>query len=107
MVIAYSSWPYRWLSMVLETVGNLLTFSVSVAFVASRDESKSTLAAGFAGLVISYTLNITQGLSWFVRMATEVETNVVSVERIGEYSNLTIEVCFSSLFHPAFRHHGR
>ncbi|VDM24104.1 unnamed protein product, partial [Hydatigera taeniaeformis] len=73
--------------MVLETVGNLLTFSVSVAFVATRE----TLAAGFAGLVISYTLNVTQGLSWFVRMATELETNVVSVERIREYSELTIE----------------
>ncbi|CUT98873.1 multidrug resistance associated protein 1 [Echinococcus multilocularis] len=77
----------RWLSMVLETVGNLLTFSVSVAFVATRD----TLAAGFAGLVISYTLNIIQGLSWFVRMSTEFETNVVSVEKIREYSKLTIE----------------
>ncbi|VDK42673.1 unnamed protein product [Taenia asiatica] len=78
----------RWLSMVLETVGNLMTLSVSVAFVATRD----ALAAGFAGLVISYTLNVTQGLSWFVRMATEFETNVVSVERIREYSKLTIEV---------------
>ncbi|KAL5968006.1 Canalicular multispecific organic anion transporter 2 [Taenia solium] len=61
----------RWLSMVLETVGNLMTLSVSVAFVATRD----ALAAGFAGLVISYTLNVTQALSWFVRMATEFETN--------------------------------
>lgn len=77
--------------MVLETVGNLMTLSVSVAFVATRN----TLAAGFAGLVISYTLNVTQGLSWFVRMATEFETNVVSVEKIREYSELTIEVSHS------------
>ena len=74
--------------MILETVGNLLTFGVSVAFVSTRD----IMASGMAGLVISYTLNINQGLSWFVRMATEFETNVVSVERIKEYSELPIEV---------------
>ena len=74
--------------MILETVGNLLTFGVSLAFVSTRN----TMAPGFAGLVISYTLNIIQGLSWFVRMSTEFETNVVSVERIKEYSELSIEV---------------
>ncbi|VUZ42505.1 unnamed protein product, partial [Hymenolepis diminuta] len=79
----------RWLSMILETVGNLLTLATSVAFVtATRGGS---LNAGLAGLVISYTLNVTQGLSWFVRMASELETNVVSVERIHEYSELAVE----------------
>uniref|UniRef100_A0A5K3G131 ABC transmembrane type-1 domain-containing protein n=1 Tax=Mesocestoides corti TaxID=53468 RepID=A0A5K3G131_MESCO len=77
----------RWLSMILETVGNLLTLSVSIAFVVMRD----VLAAGFAGLVISFALNITQGLSWFVRVSTEFETNIVSVERIKEYSELPTE----------------
>uniref|UniRef100_A0A5K3EWX4 ABC-type glutathione-S-conjugate transporter n=1 Tax=Mesocestoides corti TaxID=53468 RepID=A0A5K3EWX4_MESCO len=77
----------RWLSMILETVGNLLTLSVSIAFVATRD----VLAAGFAGLVISYALNVTQSLSWLVRMSTEFETDIVSVERIKEYSELPIE----------------
>nr|CDS29611.2 canalicular multispecific organic anion [Hymenolepis microstoma] len=79
----------RWLSMMLETVGNLLTLATSVAFVVATREG--SLNPGLAGLVISYTLNVTQGLSWFVRMATELETNVVSVERIHEYSELAIE----------------
>uniref|UniRef100_A0A5K3FWZ4 ABC transmembrane type-1 domain-containing protein n=1 Tax=Mesocestoides corti TaxID=53468 RepID=A0A5K3FWZ4_MESCO len=73
--------------MILETVGNLLTLSVSIAFVEMRD----VLAAGFAGLVISFARNVTQGLSWFVRVSTEFETNIVSVERIKEYSELPTE----------------
>ncbi|KAM3178202.1 hypothetical protein ACTXT7_003008 [Hymenolepis weldensis] len=79
----------RWLSMMLETVGNLLTLATSVAFVAAT--RGGSVNPGLAGLVISYTLNVTQGLSWFVRMASELETNVVSVERIHEYSELAIE----------------
>ncbi len=74
--------------MILETVGNLMTLSVAVAFVAARDY----LSAGFAGLVVSYALNVTQSLNWLVRMSTEFETNIVSVERINEYSELPIEV---------------
>ena len=31
-------------------------------------------------------MNITQVLSWQVRMISELETNLVSVERINEYS---------------------
>lgn len=82
--------------MILETVGNLLTLATSMAFVAAT--RGGSLNAGLAGLVISYTLNVTQGLSWFVRMASELETNVVSVERIHEYSELAIEVSFLPLW---------
>lgn len=74
--------------MILETMGNVMTLAVCVAFVTSRD----MLSAGFAGLVISYALNITQTLNWFVRMATEFETKIVSIERINEYSQMPIEV---------------
>ena len=74
--------------MILETVGNLLTFGVAVAFVATR----KVMPPEIAGLVISYTLSIVKRLGLFVRMATEFETNVVSVERIKEYSDLPIEV---------------
>ena len=38
------------------------------------------------GLIVSYAMNITQVLSWQVRMISELETNLVSVERINEYS---------------------
>ncbi|VDO16698.1 unnamed protein product [Rodentolepis nana] len=79
----------RWVSIMLETVGNLLTLATSVAFVAATREGG--LDPGLAGLVISFTFNVTQSLSWFVRMSAELETNVVSVESILEYSELAIE----------------
>lgn len=37
-------------------------------------------------------LQITQTLNWLVRMMSEVETNIVAVERINEYINLENEV---------------
>ncbi|KAK2714333.1 hypothetical protein QYM36_008785, partial [Artemia franciscana] len=73
----------RWLSVRLETIGNLVVFFASLFAVLSRSNG---LSAGLVGLSISYSLSITQTLNMFVRMTSEVETNIVSVERIKEYS---------------------
>jgi ATP-binding cassette subfamily C (CFTR/MRP) protein 1 len=40
---------------------------------------------------MSYALQITQSLNWIVRQTVEVESNIVSVERVLEYSNLPSE----------------
>lgn len=71
----------RWLSVRLEFFGNLITASAAM-FSAYY---KGAIGAGIAGLTISYSLNITQTLSWFVRMTSDLETHIVSVERILEY----------------------
>ena len=42
-------------------------------------------------MVITYSLNITQTLNWLVRMTADVETNIVGVERIKEYSEVEQE----------------
>jgi len=42
----------------------------------------SGVDAGLVGLVLSYALNATSSLNWVVRAASEVEQNIVSVERI-------------------------
>ncbi|CAF1669342.1 unnamed protein product, partial [Didymodactylos carnosus] len=34
---------------------------------------------------------ITHSLNWLVRMASDIETNIVSVERVNEYSQLESE----------------
>lgn len=39
-----------------------------------------------------YYLQVTQTLNWMVRMTTELETNIVSVERVKEYSETPREV---------------
>jgi len=43
------------------------------------------------GLAMSYALQITQSLNWIVRQTVEVETNIVSVERVLEYAALPSE----------------
>jgi len=40
---------------------------------------------------MSYALQITQSLNWIVRQTVEVETNIVSVERVLEYAELPSE----------------
>lgn len=71
----------RWLSVRLEFTGNLVSCLAGIFSVMS----KGSIAPGLVGLAISYSLSITQALSWMVRMSSELETNVVSVERILEY----------------------
>ncbi|KAI5710680.1 hypothetical protein M8J75_010653 [Diaphorina citri] len=71
----------RWLAVRLETVGNLITFSAALLAVLSKE----TLNAGLVGLSVSYAMQITQTLNWLVRMTSDVETNIVAVERIKEY----------------------
>ncbi|KAF8636372.1 hypothetical protein AX17_003557 [Amanita inopinata Kibby_2008] len=70
----------RWLAVRLEFVGALIILIVAVlAMVALRTTG---LDAGLVGLVLSYALNTTSSLNWVVRSASEVEQNIVSVERI-------------------------
>ncbi|KAI7696126.1 Multidrug resistance-associated protein 1 [Sarcoptes scabiei] len=79
----------RWLAVRLEFCGNVITLFSAVFAVISRNSFYS--APGFAGLIMSYALNITQTLNWLIRMTSEMETNVVSVERIDEYCQLPTE----------------
>ena len=38
------------------------------------------------------TLQVTQTLNWMVRMTCELETNIVAVERVKEYTETPTEV---------------
>ncbi|XP_071454824.1 multidrug resistance-associated protein 1 isoform X2 [Hetaerina americana] len=71
----------RWLAVRLEMVGNLIILFASLFAVIGRE----TVNAGIVGLSVSYALQITQTLNWLVRMTSDVETNIVAVERIKEY----------------------
>uniref|UniRef100_A0A336KSQ1 ABC-type glutathione-S-conjugate transporter n=1 Tax=Culicoides sonorensis TaxID=179676 RepID=A0A336KSQ1_CULSO len=80
----------RWLAIRLEMVGNLIIFFAALFAVLGRD-STDPLKAGLVGLSLSYALSITQTLNWLVRMTSELETNIVAVERIKEYGELPQE----------------
>lgn len=79
----------RWLAVRLEFLGSFII--LSAAGLAILTLKLGHLTAGLVGLSVSYALQVTQSLNWIVRMTVEVETNIVSVERILEYSRLTPE----------------
>ncbi|XP_044754617.1 multidrug resistance-associated protein 1 isoform X4 [Coccinella septempunctata] len=72
----------RWLAVRLEMVGNVIILFAALFAVWGRD----SIDAGLVGLSVSYALQITQTLNWLVRMTSDVETNIVAVERIKEYA---------------------
>uniref|UniRef100_A0A1B6CN72 ABC-type glutathione-S-conjugate transporter n=1 Tax=Clastoptera arizonana TaxID=38151 RepID=A0A1B6CN72_9HEMI len=76
----------RWVSVRLESLGNLLVFSAAIFAVLAKD-----MSPGLVGLSLTYALQITTMLFMLVREATNLETNTVSVERIKEYSELNEE----------------
>ncbi|KAE8746345.1 ABC-transporter, subfamily C member 06 [Frankliniella occidentalis] len=73
----------RWLSVRLETVGNLIIFFAALFAVMSKD----TIGGALVGLSISYALQVTSVLNLMVRLSSEVESNIVAVERLKEYGN--------------------
>jgi ATP-binding cassette subfamily C (CFTR/MRP) protein 1 len=77
----------RWLAVRLEFIGSVIIMGAA-GFSILSVVSGSGLSSGAVGLAMSYALQITQSLNWIVRQTVEVETNIVSVERTLEYSNL-------------------
>ena len=84
--------------MRLEVVGIIVTFLASLMAVLGREYPWLGINPDQIGLSISYALSLSVNLNWFVRMASDLESNVVSVERIKEYSEIETEVCDNSYF---------
>lgn len=80
----------RWLAVRLEFIGSLIILA-SAALAIVSVSTGSGLSAGMVGLAMSYALQITNSLNWIVRQTVEVETNIVSVERVLEYASLPSE----------------
>jgi ABC-type multidrug transport system fused ATPase/permease subunit len=76
-----STSSHSWLAVRLETVGNLVVLFAALFAVLGRE----TLGPGIVGLSISYALQVTLNLLMLVRFTSDVETNIVAVERLQEY----------------------
>ncbi|PVU91677.1 hypothetical protein BB561_004277 [Smittium simulii] len=84
----------RWIALRLDFMSSIMIFSIaliSVSILVFYKDSKF-IDSGVVGMTISYALIITQSLNWCIRMYCKVETDIISVERVEEYSNLTPEL---------------
>ncbi|KAK3990185.1 hypothetical protein QBC44DRAFT_395116 [Cladorrhinum sp. PSN332] len=77
----------RWLAVRLEFIGAVVILAAAGLAIISV-ANHSGLTDGMVGLAMSYALQITTSLNWIVRQTVEVETNIVSVERVLEYARL-------------------
>lgn len=86
-----------WLGIRLELAGTMIITFTALAAVLSRGfyvndtgENQHQFA-GTAGLAISLALGVTQSLNWSVRMASDLESQMVAVERIESFAAMEQE----------------
>jgi len=93
----------RWLSVRLELLSNallMLTALLSVVIYIASGSGSDAVAAGMAGLALSYAPGLTDTLSFLIRQFTTLETDMVSAERLFAYSELDAEELPASALQP-------
>jgi len=83
---------YRWLAIRLDVIGNSVVFFAALFAVIQRN----AINGAIVGLSITYALQMTMKLNWLVRQTSEAEIQVVSVERVKEYSEIQPEAPWKS-----------
>lgn len=81
----------RWLAVRLEMLGAVIVFFAAF-FAIIFDIGPSTV-----GLSISYALQVSSTLNMLCRMTTELETNIVAIERVDEYSDVKQEAPWKTI----------
>ncbi|TKY89993.1 hypothetical protein EX895_001291 [Sporisorium graminicola] len=76
----------RWLSVRVDIAGASVAF-LSAVFLLLRTDIQASLA----GFVLAYAITFVESVLWIVRMYTQTEINMNSVERISEYLDLEPE----------------
>ncbi|TKR94143.1 hypothetical protein L596_008469 [Steinernema carpocapsae] len=87
--IYYNTILNLWLMVRLEFLGAILTFSAALVAVFFR--GYSGISAGIMGLAISQSLHISKQMTWMMKVICGLENNIVSIERIEEYTHLPTE----------------
>uniref|UniRef100_H3ACU6 ABC-type glutathione-S-conjugate transporter n=1 Tax=Latimeria chalumnae TaxID=7897 RepID=H3ACU6_LATCH len=77
----------RWLGVRIEFIGTCIVLFAALFAVIGR----KNLNPGLVGFSLSYALQVTMSLNWMVRMTSDLETNIVAVERVKEYSETKTE----------------
>ncbi|KAG1678446.1 Canalicular multispecific organic anion transporter 2 [Nymphon striatum] len=81
-----------WLAVILQLIGSVVVFFTAFFAVMSRN----VLDPAIVGLTVNYALTLTFTLYSFVRAAGPVESNIISVERVLEYTRLPQEANWNS-----------
>lgn len=82
----------RWLTIRLETLGGIMIWLTATFAVLQNGKAENKVEfASTMGLLLSYTLNITNLLSGVLRQASRAENSLNSVERVGTYIDLCSE----------------
>ncbi|KAG0375275.1 hypothetical protein BGX24_009328 [Mortierella sp. AD032] len=77
----------RWLSIRVDFMGALVNFIAGILILLNADH----LTPGWAGISLVSTLNIMGLIYWLVRIYTEMEMSLNSVERVQEYLHMPQE----------------
>ena len=78
----------------MEFVGNLVVFFAALFAAIQRnfsDEINLPINAGLVGLSISYALDINETLNRVLQYSCDLESSIVAVERVKEYSEIPTE----------------
>ncbi|KAH7839010.1 hypothetical protein Vadar_033687 [Vaccinium darrowii] len=83
---------YHWLIIRLETLGGIMIWMTATFAVMENGRAENQVAfASTMGLLLSYSLNITNLLSNVLRHASSAENSLNSIERVGTYIDLPSE----------------
>jgi len=77
----------RWLTLRLEFLGYIIVFLSALFAIVFRD----TLSPGLVGVSITSALTITNTLNNLIKSFSDLETNIVSIERCLEYTKIDSE----------------
>jgi ABC-type multidrug transport system fused ATPase/permease subunit len=79
----------RWLSVTLEAIGNTMVFITAVSSVVLSRAGR--LQSGRAGWGLTQSLAITGLMAWAVRNLTMLESQMMSVQRVTEITDIELE----------------
>ncbi|SCU77356.1 LAME_0A00826g1_1 [Lachancea meyersii CBS 8951] len=86
----------RWLAFRVDMIGALVVFAAGVFVMLNI----SSLDSGLAGISLTYAISFTEGALWLVRLYSNVEMNMNSVERLQEYMDIEQEPHYQSTHNP-------
>ena len=78
----------RWVGLRLEFLAALVVFSGSVSVSLAPT---SAIPTALAGLLLTYAINVSGSMNWFVRSLVQAESHLTSHERISYYASTTPE----------------